>query len=428
MDSNKYSLKDFSILPGKDIMEKASIFQEYIDDVRKRHHYQYRRVSLNGSGPTMEVIDTYTGKPREMIYMASNDYLNLTRHPRVVEAGRKALEKYGAGAGSVPLLGGTLDLHVRLEKDVAAFKGCEDAILYTSGFGSNCNTLLALLGKQDIAILDQYVHASIVDGCRNTNIRYFRHSNLEALEKLLVKFQKEYRTKLVVVDGVYSMDGDIAPLDKIVELAHRYGAYVMIDEAHATGVIGEYGRGTPEHFHLEGRVDIVAGTFSKGLGAVGGFIATNAGLVEYLRFYSRGYMFSTAMTPQVAGSLREGLKVIVEEPQLRERLWENIRYFRKSLLSLGFHLGNAETAIFPILVGDDWKVKEIGRRLDEMGIYVNPVFYPAVSRNLSRIRISLMAGHTREHLDKVLNAMEYLGKEYGVITTNRDQETAATAL
>jgi glycine C-acetyltransferase len=428
MDSTKYSLKDFHMIPDKDIMERAAIFQEYMDDIRKRHHYQYRRVSLNGSGPTMEVIDTYTGKSREMIYMASNDYLNLTRHPRVVEAGRKALEKYGAGAGSVPLLGGTLDLHIQLEKEIAAFKGCEDAIIYTSGFGSNSNTLLALLGKQDVAILDQYVHASIVDGCQSTNVRYFRHSNLAALEKLLVKSQNEYLTKLIVVDGVYSMDGDIAPLDQIVELAHRYGAYVMVDEAHATGVIGENGRGTPEHYHLEGKVDIVAGTFSKGLGAVGGFIAANSRLIEYLRFYSRGYMFSTAMTPQVAGSLCEGLKVVVEEPQLREQLWENIRYFRQNLLSLGFNIGNAETAIFPIIVGDDLKVKEIGRRLDEMGIYINPVFYPAVSKNLSRIRISLTAGHTNEHLDTVLNAMEDLGKEYGIIGANRNQEIAATVI
>ncbi|HHY82353.1 MAG TPA: aminotransferase class I/II-fold pyridoxal phosphate-dependent enzyme [Clostridiales bacterium] len=425
MDSTKYSLKDFAYIQDADIMKRASIFQSYMEDVKEKHHYQYRRVSLNGSGPTMEVIDTYTGKPREMIYMASNDYLNLTRHPRVLEAGYKALMKYGAGAGSVPLLGGTLDIHRQLEKDVASFKGCEDAIIYTSGFGSNCNTLLALLGKQDIAILDQYVHASIVDGCQKTNVRYFRHNNMDALKKILEKSQNEYVTKLVVVDGVYSMDGDIAPLDEIVELAHKYGAYVMVDEAHATGVIGEHGRGTPEHFHLEGKVDIVAGTFSKAFGAVGGFIASNAELVEYLRFYSRGYMFSTAMTPQAAGSLCEAMKVIVEEPQLREKLWENIRYFRKNLLSLGFNLGHSETAIFPIIIGDDWKVKEIGRRLDEMGIYVNPVFYPAVSRNLSRIRISLMAGHTKEHLDKVLNAMEYLGKEYGIIGNGSIQEEIA---
>jgi glycine C-acetyltransferase len=426
MDSTKHSLKDFLYIPDADIMERASIFQSYTNDIREKHHYQYRRVSLNGSGPTMEVIDHYTGKVREMIYMASNDYLNLTRHPRVLAAGQSALLKYGAGAGSVPLLGGTMDIHCQLEKDVAAFKGCEDAIIYTSGFGSNSNTLLALLSKQDIAILDQYVHASIVDGCSKTNIRYFRHNNLEALERILSKAQDEYVTKLVIVDGVYSMDGDIAPLDKIVELAHQYGAYVMVDEAHATGVIGENGRGTPEHFHLESKVDIVAGTFSKGFGAVGGFIASNSNLIEYLRFYSRGYMFSTAMTPQAAGSLCEAMKVIVEEPELRDKLWDNIRYFRENLLSLGFNLGQAETAIFPIIIGDDWKVKELGRRLDEMGIYVNPVFYPAVSRNLSRIRISLMAEHTREHLDAALNALEDLGREFGIIKEAAKQDIAAT--
>jgi len=427
MDSTQYSLKDFNNIPDKDIMERASIFSEYIADIKERHHYQYRRISLSGSGPTMEVIDTYRGKSREMVYMASNDYLNLTQHPRVVEAGRRALNKYGAGAGSVPLLGGTLDIHCELEKAIAEFKGCEDAIIYTSGFGSNCNSLLAMLGKQDIAILDQYVHASVVDGCQGTNVRLFRHSNLAVLEKHLKKFQGEYRTKMVVVDGVYSMDGDIAPLDQIVELAHRYGAYVMVDEAHATGVIGKNGRGTPEHFNLEGEVDIVAGTFSKGLGAVGGFIAAKSELVELLRFYSRGYMFSTAMVPQVAGSLCEALKVIEEEPELRDKLWSNIRYFRENLLSLGFNIGDAQTAIFPIIIGDDMKVKEIGRRLDEMDIYVNPVFYPAVSSNLSRIRISLMSAHTKAHLDKVLNALEYLGKEYGVIDANNEKMlTAAT--
>jgi len=426
MDSTKYSLKDFYHIPGKDIMERADIFNDFISDIRRRHHFQYRRTSLTGSSPVMEVIDNYTGEAREMIYLASNDYLNLTKHPRVVEAGRAALEKYGAGAGSVPLLGGTLDIHKDLEREIAAFKGCEDAIIYTSGFGSNSNSLLAMLNKEDIAILDQYVHASIVDGCMNTNVRLFRHSSMEALEKLLRKFQNEYRTKMVVVDGVYSMDGDIAPLDEICDLAHRYGAYVMVDEAHATGVIGDFGRGTPEHFHLEGKVDIVAGTFSKGLGAVGGFIAAKKPLVELLRFYSRGYMFSTAMTPQTAGSLREALRVIVEEPELRQKLWDNIRYLRKNLLDLGFDLGNAQTAIFPIIIGDDIKVKEMCRRLDEMGIYVNPVFYPAVSRNLARIRISLMAGHTKAHLDTALNALEDLGREYGIIGSN--QQVAASAV
>ena len=265
MDSTKYSLADFVDTPDLDIMERAELFATYADDMRQRRHAQYRRISTTGSGPTMEILDPYTGERREMIYMASNDYLNLTKHPRTIAAGREALEKYGSGAGSVPLLGGTLDIHVELEQKIAKFKGCEDAILYTSGFGSNCGTLLAMLDKQDVAILDLLVHASIIDGCKNTNIKHFRHNNMQSLERALSKAQDEYRTKLVVVDGVYSMDGDIAKLDEIVELAHAYGAYVMVDEAHATGVIGDNGRGTPEYFGLEGQVDIVAGTFSKGL-------------------------------------------------------------------------------------------------------------------------------------------------------------------
>ncbi len=363
----------------------------------------------------MRVQDRYTGQVKEMVYLASNDYLNLTKHPKAIAAGHAALDKYGIGAGSVPLLGGTFDIHVALEERVARFKGCQSAIIYTSGFGSNCGTLLSLLGEQDVAILDMLVHASIIDGCKNTKVKFFKHNDMDSLEHVLSRARDTHRTKLLVVDGVYSMDGDIAYLDRIVELAKAYGAYVMVDEAHATGVIGDTGRGTPQHYHIEGKVDIVAGTFSKALGVVGGFIAANEELIELLHFYSRPYMFSTAMTPQAAGSLIAGMDIIETEPQLRERLWQNIRYFRENLVNLGFNLGNSQTAIFPVIIGDDWKVKEISRRLHEMDIYINPVVYPAVPKKLSRIRMSLMASHTKEHLDKALNALEIVGKEFDVI-------------
>lgn len=423
-DYSHLSLADFYDLPDADLFCRAREFGKFVEFQKEHRHLQYRRVSTSGSAPVMRVIDPYTGAEREMIYLASNDYLNLTRHPRVIAAGRAALEKYGAGAGSVPLLGGTLDIHLELERAIARFKGCESAILYTSGFGSNCGTLLAMLNEKDCAILDLYVHASIIDGCKQTKAEFFRHNDMRSLERVLTQTDGKYRTRLVVVDGVYSMDGDIAPLDKIVELAHAHGAYVMVDEAHATGVIGDHGRGTPEHFHIEGKVDIVAGTMSKGLGGVGGFIATTAELVELLHFYSRSYMFSTAPTPQVTGSLLEALKVIEEEPELRERLWNNIHYFRHGVKTLGFNIGNAETAIFPIIVGDDWKVKEICRRLHEANIYVNPVLYPAVPKRLARIRISLMAAHTKEHLDYTLNVLEDLGREYGVIGPKAGEVTA----
>jgi glycine C-acetyltransferase len=414
------TLADFYDLPESDLFDRARKFGDFVATLRAQHHMQYRRVSTSGSAPVMRVVDPYTGREREMIYLASNDYLNLTRHPRVIAAGRAALEKYGAGAGSVPLLGGTLDLHVALEEAVARFKGTESSILFTSGFGSNCGALLAMLGERDCAILDLYVHASIIDGCKRAKNEFFRHNDMRSLERVLTQTDGKYRTRLVVVDGVYSMDGDIAPLDRIVELAHAHGAYVMVDEAHATGVIGAHGRGTPEHFGIEGQVDIVAGTFSKGLGGVGGFIASSRELVELLHYYSRSYMFSTAPTPQVTGSLLEALRVIEDEPELRERLWANIRYFRAGLDRLGFNLGNAETAIFPIIIGDDWKVREVCRRLHEADIYVNPVQYPAVSKRLARVRISLMATHTREHLDHTLNVLEDLGREFGI-----SQEAAA---
>lgn len=415
MDSRHMSLADFYNIENADIMGRAKAFKEYIDDIAKNKHLQYRRVSIDGSGPVIKVTDPYSGKTREMVYLASNDYLNLTKHSKTIAAGKAALEKYGTGAGSVPLLGGTLDIHIELENKIARFKGCQSSIIYTSGFGSNCGTLLSLLGQEDTAILDMLVHASIIDGCKATNTQYFRHNSMDSLEKVLQKSKEKYRTKLIVVDGVYSMDGDIAPLDKIVELAKAYGAYVMVDEAHATGVIGETGRGTPQHYNIEGKVDIVAGTFSKGLGGVGGFIASNNELIELLHFYSRPYMFSTAMAPQVTGSLIAAVDVIEEESALRNQLWNNINYFKENLSGLGFDLGNSQTAIFPIIVGDDLKVKEMCRRLHELDIYVNPVLYPAVPKKLARIRMSLMSAHTKEHLDKALNALEVVGKEYKII-------------
>lgn len=415
MDSRNHSLADFIKVENADIMERARLFKEFSNDLVERGHALYRRVSLDGSSPVMRVKDQYTGEVREMVYLASNDYLNLTKHPRTIAAGKAALEKYGSGAGSVPLLGGTLDLHIELEQKVADFKGCESAIIYTSGFGSNCGTLLSMLGENDIAILDMFVHASIIDGCKNSNTKFFKHNDMNSLEHVLTKAKDKYRTKLIIVDGVYSMDGDIAHLDKIVDLAKAYGAYVMVDEAHASGVIGETGRGTPQHFNIEGKVDIVAGTFSKALGSVGGFIAAKKELVELLHFYSRPYMFSTAMTPQSAGSLIAALEVVEDEPHLREMLWSNIKYFRENLINLGFNLGNSQTAIFPIIIGDDFKVKDMCRRLHEMDIYVNPVVYPAVPKKSARIRMSIMSAHTKEHLDKALNALEIAGKEYNII-------------
>lgn len=415
LNYQRTGLFDFFEIEDADIMDRARIFKEFADYTREMKHDYYRRISLDGSAPMMTIIDSHTGKPKPMIYMASNDYLNLTRHPRTIEAGMKAIQKYGTGAGSVPLLGGTFDIHVELEKKIAKFKGCEAALIYSSGYGANSGSLLGLLQDKDVAILDKFVHASIIDGCKGTNIKFFKHNDLTSLERVLSRAKKEFRTKLVIVDGVYSMDGDIAPLDKIVELARGYGAYVMVDEAHATGVIGKNGKGSPEHFNIEGKVDIVAGTLSKALGSVGGFVAANRELIELLHFYSRAYMFSTAPTPQVIGSISEAIDVIQDEPILREQLWNNINYFRENLKNLGFNIGNSQTAIFPIIIGDDYKVKEACKLLHEHGIYTNLVLYPAVPRKLSRLRLSIMSAHTKEHLDTTLNVLQYVGKKLEII-------------
>lgn len=409
------SFADYYDFPELDIMGRATEFKEFIEGNTKEKHFDYKRISLNGSSVIRTVKDNYSNEVKQMLYFASNDYLNLTNHVRVKEAGIEALKKYGAGAGSAPLLGGTTDLHINLENKIAQFKGCEKAIIYTSGYGSNSSSLLSMLTEKDLAIVDMLSHASLIDGCKNTNVKYFKHNDVNVLESILKKNKNLYRTRLVVIDGVYSMDGDIAHLDQILEVAKQYGAYVMIDEAHATGVLGQNGRGTTEYFNVTGKVDIISGTFSKALGGVGGFVASNSDLINLLHFYSRGYMFSSAMTPQVAGSVIAAIDVIKEEPQIRKRLWDNINYFKKELQNLGFDIGNSETAIFPIVIGNDYLTKEICRELNEMNIYVNPVLYPAVSKRLSRIRLSIMAQHTKEHLDIVLNALEYLGKKYQLI-------------
>ncbi len=413
------SLADFYEGPDRDIFAKVGPFWRFTELNKESGYYLYRRTLLGPSANRVKVRDEDTGEVREMVMMASNNYLGLTTHPRVIEAGIKAYEKYGAGAGSVPLLAGTVDLHAELEQKLARFKGCEDAIVFPAGYSSNVGCVTALAREGDIIVNDILNHASIVDGSRlsGATIKVFPHQDAEALDKLLGRLRRQEGDHgiLVIVDGVFSMDGDIAPLPELIPVVRKHGARLMIDEAHATGVIGKNGHGTPEHWGVDGQVDIVAGTLSKGLGGVGGFVASNKEVVNYLRFFARSYMFSTALPPAVSASLNTALDVIEDEPELRARLWKNIDYMREKFLAMGWNLGNAETAIFPLIIGDDYKVKEMGRQLDRMGIYVNPVFYPAVARKLSRIRLSLMATHTQEDLDDTLAAIEKTGKAVGAI-------------
>ncbi|MEW6524822.1 MAG: aminotransferase class I/II-fold pyridoxal phosphate-dependent enzyme [Bacillota bacterium] len=411
------SLADFFELPDADIFAKARAFVPFVRSNQEKGHYLYRRTLVAASENRVLVRDESTGREREMIMMASNNYLGLTTHPRVVRAGLDAIREFGAGAGSVPLLAGTLDLHRRLEEKLARFKCCEAAVIFATGYSSNVGCISALARPGDLVVNDALNHASIIDGCRlsGASVKAFPHNNTGSLDKLLSRIGQDHHGKLVVVDGVFSMDGDIAPLPELIDICRRHGARLMIDEAHATGVIGANGRGTPEYHGVEGQVDIVAGTLSKGLGGVGGFVASSAEVVEYIRFYARSYMFSTALPPTVSASLLAALEVIETEPELRNRLWSNIHYMKENLTAAGFDLGNSQTAIFPLILGDDLKVKEMGRLLHEMGIYVNPVFYPAVSRKLSRVRLSIMATHTREDLEKTVAACVEAGRAVGAL-------------
>lgn len=411
------NLSDFLELPDRDILAKTRPFYEFTETLFSQGFHHWHRILTSPSERRVKILDRYTNTEREMVMMASNNYLGLTTHPRVKEAARRALEKFGIGAGSVPLLGGTLDLHRELEQKLAEMKGCEDAIIFTSGYSSNVGCVSALVRKGDVAINDRLNHASLIDGCRLSGgtLRAFRHNDMASLEKVLASCDREFQGKLIIVDGVFSMDGDISPLPEIKKLADKYGAKIMIDEAHATGVIGENGRGTPEHFQMEGQIDVVAGTLSKALAGVGGFVASSREVVNYLRFYARSYMFSTALPPAVTGGLIAALDVIQTEPELRRKLWQNIDYMIGNLKKMGFNLGNAQTAIIPIIIGDEKTLKLMSKEIHEAGIFVNSVYYPAVPKKLCRLRLSLMATHTQEDLDDTLAVLERVGRKYGLI-------------
>jgi glycine C-acetyltransferase len=418
VDCIYHSLNDFckkEAIQSLSFLERWQMFGSFRNDHIIRNYQHSRRVSLSGSGPLMHMQHANTQQVHTLINLASNDYLNLTQHPDVVLGSRDALLRYGQGSGSVPLLAGTIDIHQQLEDKIAQFKGCESALSFSSGYSANVGCLSALLCKTDVAVCDFYVHASLIDGCKHANVMFFRHNNMASLKKVLERVQNRYKNILVIVDGVYSMDGDISPLEEIVAIAHKAGALVYVDEAHATGVIGDDGRGTPNHCGIEGQVDIVAGTFSKALGAVGGFIAGKKILVDYVEFMARSYMFSTSLPPSVCGGVIKALDIVQQDSDRRLRLWNHIHYCREKLTDAGFNIGQSETAIFPIIIGDRKTVLEMTHQLHQSGVFVNPVLYPAVPIRLSRIRISLTSELTRTQLDYALDCIIRIGQSLGVI-------------
>jgi glycine C-acetyltransferase len=418
IDANKYSLYNFTGDPKLEYAEwdsRMDMMNSWFSDMKRGNRFLYERESIDGSKVISKVIDPETKKIREMLNFASNDYLNLTQDKRIWQKVEEVMSQYGGGAGGAPLLSGTMGIIRELQEQISSMKAMEASIVYTSGYAANIGTISGLLGHKDIAIYDMFSHASLIDGSKGSNKKFFAHNDPSSLEKVLKSVQNKYINKLVVVDGVYSMDGDICNLPEILDVAHYYGAWVLVDEAHATGVIGKNGKGTVDYFGLEGKVDIITGTLSKSVGAVGGFVSASQKLINYLKYNSRSYMFSTSpYLPAVAAAL-EGLKLIEKNEAGQDKLWENIQYVKNRLLSAGFNIGNAETAIFPIIIGDDNKVKEMTYRLHLKDIFVNPVPYPAVPRKLTRVRMTVTAGFSIEQLDYTLNQIEAIGKDLDII-------------
>lgn len=408
------SFKDFENVDGLDAWKRAALFQNYLNYLNDHGRLNYRLISSSGCGPEMDIITKDHSQPRKMVSFVSNDYLGFTQHPEIKAAVIACIQEFGSGAGASPAIGGQFSYHEELEKKIAAFFGRESAIIYTTGYTANSATLMSLLQKEDIAIVDMAVHASVYEGCQLTNMKVFLHNRMDLLERTLKLSRDSYRTKMVIVDGVYSQDGDIAPLDQILELCRYYGAYLAIDDAHGVGVVGATGRGAMEMYGILQEADIITGTFSKTFGNVGGYVVASPELINFLKYQSRQHLFSATSTPAAAGIIR-GIELLDEEPGRKDQLWENISRFKNGLDSLGFDTGPTQSAIIPIKIGDASVTAQMASMLMDSGIYTNPIIYPAVSKKNARIRTSLMATHTPEQLDRALNAFEDAGKKLNLI-------------
>lgn len=354
---------------------------------------------------------------REVVNLASNNYLGLASHPRMNEAAARAAAEFGAGTGAVRTIAGTMSMHRELERRFAEFKHAEEALMFQSGFTANAGTVAAILDREDVIVSDQLNHASIIDGARlsRAEIKVFPHKDAEAADALLAETARPGRRQLLITDGVFSMDGDIAPLPALVEVAEKHGAIMMIDDAHASGVLGRGGAGTVDHFGLHGRVDVQVGTLSKAIGVLGGFIAGPRHLIEWLRNRGRPYLFSTSAPPAVVAACMAALDIIRDEPERLERLWSNTRSFKAGLQDLGFDTGMSETPITPVITGDEEKAQELARQLFEEGVFTPAIVYPTVARGQARVRTIVTAEHIEEDLKVALEAFGRVGRKLGLL-------------
>ncbi len=393
----------------KDIFSKVTEFTEAKEAIEGGYYPYFLPLDEN-EGTEVD----YQG--HRLIMCGSNNYLGLTTHPKVREAAIEAIRKYGTSNTGSRFLNGTLRLHKELEEELADFVGKEAALVFSTGYQTNLGTIQAVVGREDVVVLDRADHASIVDGAilSQGRIVRFKHNNLQDLERVLSKVDPK-RGRLVVVDGIYSMDGDIAPLPEMIEVCKKYNARLMVDDAHSMGVLGPQGNGTAAHFGVTDGVDLIMSTFSKSFASLGGFIAGDADTVQYIQHFGRSMIFSASIPAANAAAARAALKIMKEEPERRERLWAIAKRVKRELTNMGYDTGTSETPIIPIIIGDHMKTIFVWKRLFDEGVFVNPVLPPAVPPNRSLLRTSYMATHTDEQIDRVLEAYYKVGKETGVI-------------
>ena len=387
-----------------------------LDELRAKGTHFRLRVLEDAQAPVCH----YDG--REVINLASNNYLGLCDHPKLREAAVAATEKYGAGSGAVRTIAGTMSLHMQLEEKIAAFKNVEACVVFQSGFAANAGTVSAILGKDDFIVSDELNHASIIDGARlsRAKIKVFRHKDVAHADELLQEIANEPGHKLVITDGVFSMDGDIGPVDKLAAVAEKYGAIMMVDDAHASGVLGRNGRGSIDHFGVHGRVDVQVGTLSKAIGVLGGYVCGSRHLIDYLYHRARPFLFSTSHPPSVAASCMAAFDILEQEPERIERLWENTRYFKQQLASAGFDIGGrttpaSETPITPIIVGEGRAAMDFSRALFEAGVMATGIAFPTVPEGKARIRTIMTSEHTRDQIDRALETITTVAKRSGVL-------------
>ena len=400
--------------------DPLAFLSDELEALRERHLYRPLRVMSSAQGPIVSIDE------RRVISLSSNDYLGLTHHPRMREASIAAIHSYGAGSGAVRTIAGTMTLHESLEAELAVFKHTEATLTFQSGFTANTGVIPTITGETDLIVSDELNHASIIDGMRLSKAprKVFKHADVESLREVLREAREKgrdgqgapYRLILVVTDGVFSMDGDIAPLAGIVEAAEAYEAAVMVDDAHASGVLGKDGRGSVSHFGLEGRVAIQVGTLSKAVGVLGGYVAGSQSLRDVLIQRARPFLFSTSHPPAVAAACREAIRIMQEEPELIERLWANTRRFKAEMARLGFNIGHSETPITPVILGDSELTIRFSDRLLDEGVFGTSVVFPTVALDRARIRTIVTAAHTDELLDRALAAFDKVGHELGVIS------------